>query len=108
MPIVDNVRNKQLMVDTVKNGWVNKTEKENYTTSVDSTNKFDRNEDLKISPIRAPAVVNSNEGIFKRNDVKTSSLTKNYRKKSKGDKASTSRYANYSIRNSGDFKEELK
>ena len=42
MPLVDSTRSKPLNVDTVKNGWINKTEKENYASLVESSKKIEK------------------------------------------------------------------
>lgn len=53
-----------------------------------------------------PALGNNNDAFYKRNDAKTSSLTRTFRKKPKADKLTTSRYTNYSNRHSGEFNAE--
>lgn len=102
MPHLD--KNKQpVPIETVKNGWVNKYDVDQNSGSQDNSNKFQNSEERKQSPNRVPAIVPKNELVFQRNDTKTSSINRNYRKKYKLDKTPT-RYGNYSNRNSGEFK----
>eukprot|EP00345_Euplotes_harpa_P009040 CAMPEP_0168352674 /NCGR_PEP_ID=MMETSP0213-20121227/22731_1 /TAXON_ID=151035 /ORGANISM="Euplotes harpa, Strain FSP1.4" /LENGTH=271 /DNA_ID=CAMNT_0008364009 /DNA_START=656 /DNA_END=1471 /DNA_ORIENTATION=+ len=101
LPMVDNSRNKPTLISAANNGWVAKTEKEYYSTS-DTFTKHVVLEDKKAK--RVPYVLQTSEITLKRNEVKTSSLTRSPKFKFKDDKSSTSRYSILNGHGSEEFK----
>lgn len=90
MPIVEK---KPLAIDTVKNGWVSKFDKDPTPTKIEGVTQY-LSDGKRNSSTRAQMVVSKSELVFKRNDVKTSSIGRKYRKNSRAQKTPT-RYANF-------------
>lgn len=101
MPLVEN--QKVHPGETVKNGWVTKLDKDTESTAANTYTKGQDTESSANKSSRGPLTLKNNEIVFKRNDIKTSSLTRSYRKKYKQE-PSPVRYGSLSNRSSGQFR----
>ena len=102
MPLVDPLKKPQ--VDTMRNGWISKIDtKDAGSTATDTYNKTIDAENTSNSIKRGALKLKSNEIIFKRNEIQTSLLNKNQRKKQKGEESPVHRYGNITNRNSREY-----
>lgn len=102
MPLVEGQTKHP--IDTVRNGWVSKLDKDLEITATNTYTKELNTESADNTSSRGQLRLKSNDIIFKRNDVKTSSITRSYRKKYRPEQPSPARYQQLTARNSGEFR----
>ena len=94
-------------VDAKKNGWLNKFDSQDQSNQVDQNQpKMLENESSRDISHRSAMKLKKKQIVFKRNDVKTSSIARSYRKKAKPEHSPSPviRYGSLTNRNSGEFR----
>jgi tRNA U34 5-carboxymethylaminomethyl modifying enzyme MnmG/GidA len=93
MPVIDH--SKKSPVNAVKNGWINKFES---TSNSRNQQNFEKDSSSSIrGSNRGSLKLKTNEIIFNKNEIKTSSIPRNQKRKHRID--SSSRYSKYLNKN---------